>query len=124
MSLFLPPKPFSLGLLSQLNISPVFRSPLAPLEKGGSRSQADLKAPPYCKGGEQDFGSNSPLHKMLLANLTKINIDNDPDMFSADGVAPLPPLPMAESGGSQSNQYLIDWGEQDLKSPKFGGFRG
>jgi hypothetical protein len=61
---------------------------------------------------------------MLLANLTKINIDNDPDMFSADGVAPLPPLPMAESGGSQSNQYLIDWGEQDLKSPKFGGFRG
>jgi hypothetical protein len=42
------------------------------------------------------FG-RSPLNKvnkMLLANLTKINIDNDPDMFSA----PLAP------------QY---WGEQD-----------
>jgi hypothetical protein len=53
------------------------------------------------------FG-RSPLNKvnkMLLANLTKINIDNDPDMFSA----PLAP------------QYL---GGTRLKSPNIGGFRG
>lgn len=60
MSLFLPPKPFRLGLLFQLNITPVFSSPLAPLEKRGNRRQADLKAPPPCKGWEQDVDSDSP----------------------------------------------------------------